>query len=89
MLLTERVLSQIQQANMGFLCGVHGVTLRDKARSFDIITFVITSSTLLAPSWCGQQNYQVAVDREVLRVVLRLLPPTTFPRGKMDMKINE
>jgi len=53
MLLFERVLSQIQEAIRGFLRRVHGVTLRDKARSFDIITFVITSSTLLAPSWCG------------------------------------
>ena len=29
----EKLLSQVQVAEMGFLLGVHGVTLRDKMRS--------------------------------------------------------
>ena len=34
--MTERALSQVQAAEMGFLRRVHGVTLRDKVRSCEI-----------------------------------------------------
>jgi len=34
--MTERILSQVQVAEMGFLRKVHGVTLRDKVSSCEI-----------------------------------------------------
>jgi len=34
--MTERILSQVQMAEMGFLRRVHGVTLHDKVRSCEI-----------------------------------------------------
>jgi len=34
--MTERVLSQVQAAEMGFFRNVHSVTLRDRVRSCDI-----------------------------------------------------
>jgi len=34
--MTEIILSQVQAAEMGFLRRVHGVTLRDKVRSYEI-----------------------------------------------------
>ena len=34
--MSERVLCQVQAAGIGFLPGTHGVTLRNKVRSFEI-----------------------------------------------------
>jgi len=44
--MTERVLSQVQAAEMGFLRRLHGMTLRDKVRSCDICKGVNVSPLL-------------------------------------------
>jgi len=45
--MTERVLSLVQAAEMGFLRRVHGVTLCDKVRSCEILQALIVDTFLL------------------------------------------
>jgi len=123
--MTERILCQVQAAEVRFLGRVHGVTLRDKVRSFEIRRAVnveplflriersqlrcfshvsrmphdrLTRSCWLHPRESGPEVVQgpggmttfpillgpvlvepaglseIAVDREVLRVLFELLP---------------
>jgi len=64
--MTERVLSQVQQEDVGFLLRVHGVTLPDKSRSCEISKVLNVDPVRVDRSQLRWFRHVIRMSQEIL-----------------------
>ena len=68
-------------AEIGFFQRIHGVTLCDTVRNCEILE-ALNVEPLVRDE--PKKLSEIAVDREIFRVLLGLLPPRTFQEKKWE-----
>jgi len=90
--MTERILSQVQAAEMGFLRKVHGVTLRGQVRSCEICRARIVEPLLFRIKrfqlcWFGHVSRMP--HERLTRQVLLAKPTGKHPRGRQRTRCSD